>query len=107
VGAEQEQPAPEMADPSPDMITPAQMRMIGALIGRIETVEGRKLDRDARRRLIGFMAGLEDPGALESAKGLTREQASTAIDTLQAQVATAEAEAAAETADVVEGEVTE
>jgi hypothetical protein len=105
VGAEQEQPAPEVAEP--DMITPAQMRMIGALIGRLETAEGRKLDRNERRRLIGFMAGFDDPGSLESAKGLTREQASTAIDALQAQVITAEAEAAAETAEVVEAEVAE
>jgi hypothetical protein len=94
VGAEQEAPGPEVADLPADMITGPQMRLIGALIGRLEVAEGRKLDRLERRRLIGFMAGFDDPDTLESAKGLTREQASRAIDALQQATEAAEDEAA-------------
>lgn len=79
--AEEPQEAPE------PLVTPAQMRKIGALIGEWETVEGRKLDRDERRRMIGFMAGVPDPDALESAKSLTVGQASTAIEALVAEIA--------------------
>jgi hypothetical protein len=76
------QPAPDV----PDAITPAQLRKIGALIGEWETVEGRKLDRAERRRLIGFMAGVEDPDALESANALSKAQASAAIEALAAEI---------------------
>lgn len=80
-------PDPESApEPVEDTITPAQLRKIGALIGDWETVEGRKLDRTERRRLIGFMAGVEDPDALESANSLSKAQASAAIEALTAEI---------------------
>jgi hypothetical protein len=85
----------------PDAITPAQLRKIGALIGEWEAVEGRKLDRAERRRLIGFMAGVEDPDALESANALTKEQASSAIEALIAEID------AAKDAPVVDAEIVE
>lgn len=82
--------------PAEDMVTRAQMRMIGALVGRIETAEGRKLDRDERRRLVGFMAGLDEPDDLTSANDLTKAQASTAIAALQEAADAAEAPAEVE-----------
>lgn len=75
------QPAEE---PAEELVTPAQMRKLGALIGDWERREGRKLERDERRRFIGFMAGIAQPDTLGSAKDLTRAQASEAIDQLQA-----------------------
>lgn len=81
---EPKQSAPELA--SVDLITPAQMRKIGALIGEWEQTEGRTLARDERRRFIGFMAGVADPDALASAKDLTKAQASEAIEQLQAAI---------------------
>jgi hypothetical protein len=80
-----------------DLITPAQLRKLGALIGQLEDLEGRKLDRDERRRLIGAMAGHPDPDALASAKDLTKTAASTAIDQLQQAIDTAPAEPEPET----------
>lgn len=100
--SEPEANASPQDEPSEELVTPAQMRKIGALIGEWEQAEGRKLDRDERRRLIGFMAGVADPDALASAKDLTRAQASAAIDAL-----TAEIEAAGSQDDVVDGEVVE
>lgn len=75
-------PAPR-AEPAADPITPAQMRAIGALIGKHTTKSGIDLDRVARRQLIARMADL-DPDALTSAKNLTRAEASRAIENLQA-----------------------
>lgn len=96
-----EPPQTPTADQQPDgLVTPAQMRKIGALIGEWETAEGRTLDRGERRRLIGFMAGVPDPDALASAKDLTKAQASEAIDQLQAAVDAAQP--ATETGQLVE-----
>lgn len=67
-------------------VTPAQLRKIGALIGDWEAANSRRLDRTERRRMIGFLAGVEDPDALASAKDLTMAQASLAIDTLTDQL---------------------
>jgi hypothetical protein len=75
------------------LITAAQMRKIGALIGQWETLENRKLDRDERRRFIGFMAGVPNPDTLQSAKDLTKTQASEAIEQLQAAIEQATTEA--------------
>ena len=64
------------------LVTPAQMRKIGALLGEMERLDGRKLDRDERRGLIAAMAGHPDPDSLQSAKELTKAQASAAIERL-------------------------
>lgn len=79
-------PQPEPERSPDDLVTQAQMRKIGALIGEWERVEGRALDRAERRRFIGFMAGVTDPDSLASAKDLTKDQASEAIDQLQAAI---------------------
>jgi hypothetical protein len=91
--------APEIPDATEALCTGAQLRKIGALVGQWETIEGRKLDRDERRRLIGFYAGVDDPDALETAKELTLSQASTAIEALQDVILAAD--------DAVEAEVVE
>jgi len=74
-------PTPE-PEPTQALCTGAQLRKIGALIGELEKVEGRKMDRDERRRFIGWMAGVPDSDTLGSAKELTMEQASQAIGAL-------------------------
>lgn len=68
--------------PTEDLVTQPQMRKIGALLGELERIDGRKLDRDERRALIAAMAGHPDPDSLASAKELTKSQASAAIERL-------------------------
>ena len=76
--------APEVEEPTPaeDLVTAAQMRKIGALLGELERIDGRKLDREERRGLIAAMAGHPAPDSLQSAKELTKAQASAAIERL-------------------------
>lgn len=90
---------PSIPEPTEALCTGAQIRKIGALVGQWEQIEGRKLDRDERRRLIGFYAGVEDPNTLESAKDMTLAQASAAIEALQEYILAAD--------DAVEAEVVE
>jgi hypothetical protein len=73
---------PELVDDG--LVTPAQLRKLNALLGELDRAEGRRLTRDERRELIGSLAGVE---GLESAKDLTRTQASTAIDQVAGMVA--------------------
>lgn len=77
-----DEPAVVEDPPAEDLVTSAQMRKIGALLGEMERLDGRKLDRDERRGLIAAMAGHPDPDSLQSAKGLTKAQASAAIERL-------------------------
>ena len=81
-----QEPSQEPEPPSEDLVTTPQMRMLGALIRRWEGGEGRTLDREERRRFIGFMAGVPDPDSLASANDLTRVQASEAITQLNAAI---------------------
>jgi hypothetical protein len=57
---------------------------LNALLGELDRAEGRRLTRDERRVLIGSLAGVE---GLDSAKDLTRTQASAAIDQVAGMVA--------------------
>jgi len=66
-------------EPEPALITGPQMRKLGALIGQWEAMNGTKLDRDERRHFIAELAEVEE---LQSAKDLTRDQASKVIDAL-------------------------
>lgn len=63
-----------------DLVTRPQMRKIGALIGQLEQLEGKRLDRDERRQFIGTLIGVPD---LASANDLTRDEASRVIEELQ------------------------
>lgn len=92
--------APEIPEPTEALCTGAQLRKIGALVGQWETIEGRKLDRDERRRFIGFMGGVPNPDQLETAKDMTLAQASAAIEALQDAILAADDE-------VVDAEVVE
>jgi hypothetical protein len=65
--------------PETERITPAQMRKIGAQIGEWERLDGQRMDKDERRDMIRRMAGLD---TLDSAKDLTKDQASEVIETL-------------------------
>ena len=85
--------APEIPEPTEALCTGAQLRKIGALIGDLEKVEGVKYDRDGRRRLIGWYAGVDNPETLETAKDLTFSQASQAIDAITDVLATETVEA--------------
>ena len=76
---------PGTAPETERIITPAQMRKIGAQIGEWERLDGNRMDKDARRRFIQNMAGLDQ---LASAKDLTREQASEVIETLALAIST-------------------
>jgi hypothetical protein len=83
-----EEPTPAAQDATDDeqppearLITGLQMRKLGALIGGWERANDTKLDRDERRQFIAELAGMT-PGTLETAKDLTAEQASAAIDAL-------------------------
>jgi len=67
--------------PKPDLLSPAQMRKIGAQIGEYERGTGTRLGRDDRRTYIATLAGLDH---LDSAKDLTKDQASTVIEALDA-----------------------
>lgn len=74
----------EPAEPlGPELLTPAQMRKIGAQIGELERVDGKRLDRAERREFIATLAGLDQ---LASAKDLTKDQASTVIEALDAAI---------------------
>lgn len=75
------------AEPVADLVTAAQMRKIGALLGEMERLDGRKLGREERRGLIAAMAGHPAPDSLQSAKELTKAQASAAIERLTEAVA--------------------
>jgi hypothetical protein len=82
------EPPAVMAPPDPEddgLVTPAQLRKLNALLGELDRAEGRRLSRDERRTLIGSLAGVE---GLDSAKDLTRTEASTAIDAVAGMVAT-------------------
>jgi hypothetical protein len=66
-------------EPQPDLITTPQMRKMSAQIRELEQAEGRKLDHAERRTFIAGLAGIEH---LESAKHLTKQQASDVIEAL-------------------------
>jgi hypothetical protein len=66
-------------EPEPDLITTPQMRKMSAQIRQLETAEGRKLDHAERRTFIAGLAGLQH---LETAKHLTKQQASDVIEAL-------------------------
>jgi hypothetical protein len=70
---------PPELPPAEPLISGPQMRKLGALIGQWEHLHQMKLDRDQRRALIRNMAAVDH---LESAKDLTRDQASAAIEAL-------------------------
>lgn len=70
---------PETDPETAPQVTRQQLRKLGAQIGELERVEGRKLDRDERRSFIGTLAEVD---GLSSANDLTRDQASQAIDRL-------------------------
>jgi hypothetical protein len=93
------EPPPVLVDDG--LVTPAQLRKLNALLGELDRAEGRRLTRDERRVLIGSLAGVE---GLDSAKDLTRTQASTAIDQVAGMVA-AILDAEQQEAVVVEEEV--
>lgn len=67
----------------PDLLSAAQMRKIGAQIGDYEHATGTRLGRDERRQYIATLAGLDH---LDSAKDLTKDQASTVIEALNAAI---------------------
>lgn len=69
------------------LVSPGKLRLIGALLGEWEGLEGRKLDRVERRRMIGFMAGVDDPDSIASAKDLTDAQADAAVARLRDEIA--------------------
>lgn len=74
--------APEIG-PETETITPAQRRKIGAQIGELERIDGRKLDKLERRQFIGTLIGTPDLG---SSNDLTKDQASHVIEELTAAI---------------------
>jgi len=79
-----DEPTPDVStEPAEPLVTPAQMRKIGAQIGEYERATNTRLDRGERRQYIATLAGLDH---LDSAKDLTREQASTVIEALDAAI---------------------
>lgn len=84
-------PGPVPADPGPVPVTPAQLRKLNAQLTQLERGDGRKLSREERRDMIAALAGVEQ---LATAKDLTADEASRAIEalarTLDAVVAEAE-----------------
>jgi hypothetical protein len=87
VGPDPSTPGPDVpgAEPvgGPDLVTAAQLRLIGRLIGQLEVRDGHKMDRQERRAFIAAVLGTDH---LESAKDLTVAQAHQVIDRLQSLV---------------------
>ena len=63
-----------------DLVTPSQIRRLNAAISELERLDGKRFTRDERRQIIFDAANIE---GLDSAKQLTRVQASAAIEMLQ------------------------
>jgi len=72
-------PGPVPADPGPVPVTPAQLRKLNAQLTQLERADGRKLSREERRDMIAALAGVEQ---LATAKDLTADEASRAIEAL-------------------------
>lgn len=71
-------------EPPEPLVTSAQLRKLNAQLGQLDILEGRRLGRDQRRELIAALAGAE---GITSAKELTKDQASRAIESLNRAVA--------------------
>ncbi len=111
--ARQEEPDPpeatlgESTDPGDEKgtVTAAQLRKLNAQVGQLERLHGDRLDRDQRRTLILDAA---DAGDLESAKDMSRNAASRAIEVLDGTIRKAmDADAQVVDAEVVEEPATE
>ena len=87
------EPGPGPRRPRPVPVTPAQLRKLNAQLTQLERADGRKLSREERRDMIAALAGVEQ---LATAKDLTADEASRAIEalsrTLDAAVTVVEAE---------------